>query len=185
MTSAFDAQHGTNATHHDPDQSSNARMQLESTLEMLLQSLLEIGICASDVQPSALETADDGVASGFPGGLIGRKVSQTLDHLAELYANKDAVADVNIPLDVISYVDQGKNPHAYTREMIERVSGENMYTNGILSADYRDILTTQMTEAFPELAPLVKERQQSSQQAINGDNGRSHDMAGQEVKMEH
>lgn len=33
-----------------------------------------------------------------------------------------------------SYVDQGKNPHTYTRELIERVAGENMYTNGILSA---------------------------------------------------
>lgn len=33
-----------------------------------------------------------------------------------------------------SYVDQGKNPHMYTKEFIERVAGENMYTNGILSA---------------------------------------------------
>lgn len=33
-----------------------------------------------------------------------------------------------------SFVDQGKNPHLYTKDFIERVAGENMYTNGILSA---------------------------------------------------
>ncbi|KAM0788987.1 hypothetical protein ACM66B_003057 [Microbotryomycetes sp. NB124-2] len=158
-----------------------ATARLEATLESLLQSLLEIGICASDVQPSAVESAPDGVASGFPGGLVGRKVSQTLDHLADLYANKDSVADINIPLDVINYVDQGKNPHTYTREMIERVAGENMYTNGILSAvaDYRDILNSQLAEAFPELAPMVKD---ASVSAANGD---GQDQAELDVKMEH
>lgn len=71
--------------------------QLEQTLEQLLQSLLEMGICASlshlnysmrdiadtntytqtgasDVQDSALETSLNGAASGNPGGLLGRKV---------------------------------------------------------------------------------------------------------------
>lgn len=116
---------------------------LEGRLEQLLQSLLEMGICesplrvrcrpwltlsagASDVQESALETSVGGVASGYPGGLIGRKAcvspfssciagirgadttihdrAQTVDHLAELYALKDTVADVRIPLDVIKCV---------------------------------------------------------------------------------
>nr|CRX78968.1 hypothetical protein ls5930a1_00036 [Leucosporidium scottii] len=138
---------------------STPQAALEGRLEQLLQSLLEMGICASDVQESALETSVGGVASGYPGGLIGRKAAQTVDHLAELYALKDTVADVRIPLDVINYVDQGKNPHVYTREFIERVAGENMYTNGILSAvtDYRDILHSELGEAFPELAEYLKD----------------------------
>ncbi|KAK4055513.1 hypothetical protein OIV83_000059 [Microbotryomycetes sp. JL201] len=186
MTSTLEGQHGpppTDTSHSNhlmmPNESLPATAQLEATLEGLLQSLLEIGICASDVQPSAVETAPDGVASGFPGGLVGRKISQTLDHLASLYGNKDSVADINIPLDVINYVDQGKNPHTYTREMIERVAGENMYTNGILSAvsEYHDILTSQMSEAFPELASMVKN---SSTSQVNGD---EHNHA--DVKMEH
>ena len=32
-----------------------------------------------------------------------------------------------------SLVDQGKNPHLHTKNFIERLAGENMYTNGILS----------------------------------------------------
>ena len=34
----------------------------------------------------------------------------------------------------LSSVDAGKNPHTYTRDFVERVAGENMYTNGIISA---------------------------------------------------
>lgn len=122
---------------------STPQAALEGRLEQLLQSLLEMGICespvsrlcsssltpsagASDVQESALETSVGGVASGYPGGLIGRKAcvsrsssriaeslradmlsccrAQTVDHLAELYALKDTVADVRIPLDVIKCV---------------------------------------------------------------------------------
>lgn len=60
----------------DPHSGSASAPQaaLEATLESLLQSLLEVGICASDVQESALETSVGGAASGYPGGLLGRKV---------------------------------------------------------------------------------------------------------------
>jgi hypothetical protein len=39
-----------------------------------------------------------------------------------------------VPHEVIDYVDQGRNPDIYTKELLDRVSGENMYTNGILDA---------------------------------------------------
>jgi hypothetical protein len=74
---------------------STPQAALEGRLEQLLQSLLEMGICesplsrfcssfltlfagASDVQESALETSVGGVASGYPGGLIGRKACVVL-----------------------------------------------------------------------------------------------------------
>ncbi|BGP39031.1 hypothetical protein JCM10450v2_002988 [Rhodotorula kratochvilovae] len=133
------------------------RLQVEQTLEHLLQTLLELGICASDVQETALESSPDGVASGVPGGLVGRKAQQTIEQLARLHEQKDLVGNVNIPIEVINLVDQGKNPHLHTKNFIERLSGENMYTNGILSAvtDYRDLLRAQLGEAFPDLAEYV------------------------------
>ncbi|GAA5889768.1 hypothetical protein JCM8208_001126 [Rhodotorula glutinis] len=133
------------------------RVHVEQTLEQLLQTLLELGICASDVQETALESSPHGVASGTPGGLVGRKTQQTIEQLARLHALKDTVADVNIPIEVINLVDQGKNPHLHTKSYIERLSGENMYTNGILSAvaDYRDLLRAQLGDAFPDLAEYV------------------------------
>ncbi|GAA5927737.1 hypothetical protein JCM3775_006067 [Rhodotorula graminis] len=133
------------------------RVQVEQTLEQLLQTLLELGICASDVQETALESSPHGVASGTPGGLVGRKTQQTIEQLARLHSLKDTVVDVNIPIEVINLVDQGKNPHLHTKNYIERLSGENMYTNGILSAvtDYRDLLRAQLGDAFPDLAEYV------------------------------
>ncbi|TNY19726.1 mediator of RNA polymerase II transcription subunit 10 [Rhodotorula diobovata] len=140
-----------------PAQPVPPRVQVEQTLEHLLQTLLELGICASDVQETALESSPHGVASGVPGGLVGRKTQQTIEQLARLHAQKDLVADVNIPIEVINLVDQGKNPHLHTKNYIERLSGENMYTNGILSAvgGYRDLLRAQLGEAFPDLAEYV------------------------------
>ncbi|KAI5480385.1 hypothetical protein MNV49_000960 [Pseudohyphozyma bogoriensis] len=130
---------------------------VELTLEALLQSLLEMGICASDVQETALESSMGGAASGYPGGLIGKKAAQTVEHLIRLHEIKDEVRDVMIPMDVISSVDAGKNPHQYTRDFVERVAGENMYTNGMLTAisDYKSVLDAQLVEAFPELAEFV------------------------------
>ncbi|GAA5986742.1 hypothetical protein JCM10908_000877 [Rhodotorula pacifica] len=143
------------ANHVDP---LPPRVQVEQTLEQLLQTLLEMGICASDVQESALESSVGGVASGQPGGLLGRKAQQTVEQLSRLYAQKDLVNDINIPIEVINLVDQGKNPHLHTKNFIERLAGENMYTNGILSGitDYRDLLRAQLGDAFPDLAEDVK-----------------------------
>ncbi|GAA5950844.1 hypothetical protein JCM21900_002038 [Sporobolomyces salmonicolor] len=156
-----------------PSSTAPPRLQIEQSLEQLLQSLLELGICASDVQDSALEASPQGVASGVPGGLIGRKAQQTVEHLARLHAQKDLVADVHIPLEVINSVDQGKNPHLFTKDFIERLSGENMYTNGILSAvsDYRDFLTSQLADAFPDLADCLATPPPASTSSATAANG--------------
>ncbi|GAA5841216.1 hypothetical protein JCM5353_001201 [Sporobolomyces roseus] len=134
------------------------RLQIESSLSQLLQSLLELGICASDVQESALEASVGGVAQGLPGGLIGIKANQVVQRMARLHEQKESVGDVMIPLEVVATVDQGRNPHTFTKDFIERLSGENMYTNGILSAvtDYRDLLNEQMKDAFPDLADMLQ-----------------------------
>ncbi|GAA5927502.1 mediator complex subunit NUT2 [Sporobolomyces koalae] len=168
-----------------PPATARPRLAIEHSLEHLLQSLLELGICASDVQETALESHPDGVAAGHPGGLIGRKAAQTVDSLARLHAIKDTVHDVMIPLEVISSVDQGRNPHLFTKDFVERLSGENMYTNGILSAvtDYRDLLTEQMKDAFPDLATALGPTRAALDETTNGthpvengaSNGQPHD----------
>ncbi|GAA5962550.1 hypothetical protein JCM3765_003725 [Sporobolomyces pararoseus] len=147
------------AAHSQAAAPTSSRIRLEQSLEQVLQSLLELGICASDVQESALESSN-----GQPGGLIGRKTSQTIQSFARLDSLKGSVGDILIPLDVISQVDQGRNPHLFTKDFIERLSGENMYTNGILSAvsGYRDLLVESMKDAFPDLAEFLDKQQSSS-----------------------
>ena len=80
------------------------RLRIESSVSHLLQSLLELGICASDVQDSALESSIGGVAQGLPGGLIGIKANQVVNRMKGLHDLKDTVRDVMIPLEVVAYV---------------------------------------------------------------------------------
>jgi hypothetical protein len=52
----------------------------------------------------------------------------------QAHVNLPQTRSLLVPHEVIDYVDQGRNPDIYTKELLDRVSGENMYTNGILSA---------------------------------------------------
>ncbi|POW23546.1 hypothetical protein PSHT_00085 [Puccinia striiformis] len=62
------------------------RAQLEDKLEQLLQSLLEVGICTSDVQENAREGGRTGRGEPLgPGGLVGKKINESIEHMAELY----------------------------------------------------------------------------------------------------
>ncbi|GAA5837491.1 hypothetical protein JCM3766R1_006820, partial [Sporobolomyces carnicolor] len=97
--------------------------------------------------------------------------TRTIESFARLHSIKDSVRDVMVPLEVISSVDQGKNPHLFTKDFIERLAGENMYTNGILSAvsEYRDLLTEQMKDAFPDLVDhLDQQRSRTLSHSTNG-----------------
>ncbi|GAA5983882.1 hypothetical protein JCM5350_007585 [Sporobolomyces pararoseus] len=139
------------------------RVVIEQSLEQVLQSLLELGICASDVQETALESSN-----GQPGGLIGRKTVQLVESLSNLHSIRSPGGDgLMIPLEVINQVDQGRNPHLFTKDFIERLAGENMYTNGILSAvsDYRDLLVESMKDAFPDLKDYLENQQLPEQRA--------------------
>lgn len=44
---------------------------------------------------------------------------QELDHL------KNQFMDVKIPLELLEYLDQGKNPQLYTKECLERTLNKN------------------------------------------------------------
>ncbi|KAH9461509.1 hypothetical protein MJO29_008997 [Puccinia striiformis f. sp. tritici] len=131
------------------------RAQLEDKLEQLLQSLLEVGICTSDVQENAREGGRTGRGEPLgPGGLVGKKINESIEHMAELYElNANMASEIPIPVEVITQVDQGTNPDRWLRSFVERAAHENMYTNGILSNvnQYRSLLQSQLADYFPDL----------------------------------
>ncbi|KAK9897832.1 hypothetical protein P389DRAFT_169851 [Cystobasidium minutum MCA 4210] len=157
---------------------------LEGELQGLLESLLELGVCTSEVHPSAVEAAPNGEVhndqhhqeNGIPsstansawsgykhaGGLVGRKVQDSIQAMQSVFnahINLPQTRELLIPHEVIDYVDQGRNPDIYTKELLDRVSGENMYTNGILDAvsSYQEILAFEMKAAFPMLTDVIDE----------------------------
>ncbi|PLW13931.1 hypothetical protein PCANC_00123 [Puccinia coronata f. sp. avenae] len=131
------------------------RAQLEEKLEQILQTLLEVGICTSDVQENAREGGRTGRGEALgPGGLVGKKINESIGQMAELYEiNANLTSEVPIPLEVITQVDQGTNPDRWLKSFVERAAHENMYTNGILSNvnQYRSLLRTKLADHFPDL----------------------------------
>jgi len=128
---------------------------IRDSLHTLLNSLLELGVCASDTQSAGLEGNGVNAFSDVPGGLVGRKVTDAVRDLGALHALAPTVQDVLIPIEVIDTVDNSRNPHLYTRNFVERVASENQYTNGILRSvqAFRDDLVGQLELHFPQINP--------------------------------
>lgn len=63
-----------------------------------------------------------------------------------------------IPIPLITYVENGRNPDVYTREFIELVRRNNQLMRGKMHAfrDFRDILAGEMEAALPELKEDVR-----------------------------
>jgi mediator of RNA polymerase II transcription subunit 10 len=64
----------------------------------------------------------------------------------------------NIPDPLIAYVENGRNPDVYTREMVELVRRMNQLARGKETAfvRFRDVLAREMGTAMPELRADVE-----------------------------
>jgi len=83
-------------------------------------------------------------------------VAQQLHQLVSQYQDLDNVKsslEVQIPKEIVMYVEDGRNPDIYTREFVEIVAKQNQILNGRMRAfaDFRNILAEQISVAFPEL----------------------------------
>ncbi|KAK4231546.1 mediator complex, subunit Med10, partial [Podospora fimiseda] len=63
-----------------------------------------------------------------------------------------------IPLPLMEYVENGRNPDIYTREFVEMVRRMNQLARGKAHAfrDFRDVLAGEMIVALPELKEDVE-----------------------------
>lgn len=62
------------------------------------------------------------------------------------------VASIQLPPEIIDYVDAARNPDIYTREFVELVQRGNQDLKGKKEAfaSFRDVLATEMRSAMPE-----------------------------------
>ncbi|CAO3673141.1 unnamed protein product [Umbelopsis vinacea] len=126
-----------NAT-HTPN-SNSATEAVETQLQELLQSLLDLSIIVYDFQPDGNR-------------LVWNKINDIITHYQNIDRLKDDISEY-IPEEVINYVEQGRNPDIFTRSFIERAAGENQYTNGKIQAvsEFRDLLKSELSQSFPDL----------------------------------
>ncbi|KAF9536866.1 Mediator of RNA polymerase II transcription subunit 10 [Mortierella hygrophila] len=120
------------------------REALEKKLQELIQSLLELSITVYDFQAES-------------NSLVHQKIQELTKQLGEIEAFKDQL-DVMVPWEVLSYIEDGKNPDLFSKTFVEAVAGENQFTNGKVTAmkaslsslSFEAALAQNLGDAFPD-----------------------------------
>ncbi|KAG5732260.1 Mediator of RNA polymerase II transcription subunit 10 [Termitomyces sp. T112] len=116
-----------------------------------------------------------------PGGgkQVGLRVNEVVNHLSTIDDMAQHIKTM-IPLQVLTEVDNSRNPMLLTRERIERAATENQYMNGKIAAinSYRNYLNEALVQNFPELEEYFHARPDEIQLPVdpvaNGANGSMH-----------
>jgi len=111
--------------------------QLEQTLELFQENARQLGVIASDFQPRSQDP-------------LNQKLQTLISGLEELDQMKGQFMDVKIPLELLDYLDQGKNPQLYTRECLERTVNRNKEVNGKIEL-YRKLRASLLKELSDEM----------------------------------
>ncbi|TFK64697.1 hypothetical protein BDN72DRAFT_748492, partial [Pluteus cervinus] len=119
--------------------------ELEMDLVGLANSLYNLG---TTVISDATKERDR------PGGgkQVGLRVNDVVKHLANMDATAERVP-VMVPMQVLTDIDNGRNPVLLTRERLERAATENQFMNGKIAAieSYRTYLNEALCQSFPDL----------------------------------
>ena len=92
--------------------SNKSTENLENKLESFIENMRQINIMVADVQPQAQP-------------VFYQKIQKIAIDLQDINRLKDQVLDVQIPLEVFDYVDQGRNPQLYTKDCLTKAVKKN------------------------------------------------------------
>uniref|UniRef100_A0A915PSU4 Mediator of RNA polymerase II transcription subunit 10 n=1 Tax=Setaria digitata TaxID=48799 RepID=A0A915PSU4_9BILA len=133
--------------------------QLEQTLENFQENARQMGVIASDFTTRSQEP-------------LNQKIHTLISGLHELDHLKNQFMDVKIPLELLEYLDQGKNPQLYTKECLERTLNKNKEMNGKIEMykKFRAMLLKELGEEMPNDMVLyrnLRDRKEASPQHEN------------------
>ncbi|KAF9576401.1 Mediator of RNA polymerase II transcription subunit 10 [Mortierella alpina] len=122
-------------------QTEQTRQDLELKLQELIECLLELSITVYDFQTES-------------GSLVHQKIQELITQLSDIEGFKDKL-DMMVPWEVLSYIEDGKNPDLFSKTFVEAVAGENQFTNGKItalkaSASFEAALSQNLGSSFPE-----------------------------------
>ncbi|KAH9404771.1 Mediator of RNA polymerase II transcription subunit 10 [Tyrophagus putrescentiae] len=123
---------------------------LETSLEGLVENFRQLGIIVSDFQPQG-QTA------------INNKLNQIVYGLKEIDRLKGQVNDLQVPLEVFDYIDDGHNPQSYTKDCMERSLAKNELVKGKIDEyrRFKALLLFELSQEFPN--------EMSKYRAVRGD----------------
>ncbi|KAI8491184.1 PREDICTED: mediator of RNA polymerase II transcription subunit 10-like [Branchiostoma belcheri] len=113
--------------------------QLEQHLEQFIENTRQMGIIVSDFQPQ-----------GQP--VLNQKIHAMITGMQEIDRCKAQLQDVQVPLEVFEYIDQGRNPQLYTKDCMEKSLAKNEQVKGKIDAlkKFRSQLMLELDKVFPE-----------------------------------
>lgn len=113
-------------------------------LSALIELLIETGVLVHDNQGTTQSHQ-----------VLVHKFNQIIKQLEEIPSNE--TSQFPIPLDIINYIEDGRNPDIYTREFIEVNAKSNARLKAKMEnfAKLRDILSVKVGNEFPDLKDVV------------------------------
>lgn len=126
-----------------PKATADALEQSGQQISQIVELFIELGVLVHDFQGSDASTES----------LVVR-LNQTIEQLDTLTRlSKPHLTGLPVPLDVLQYIEDGRNPNVYTREFVESTRKSNQHLRGKMVAfeQLRDILGTKIEREFPEL----------------------------------
>ncbi|KAM4549808.1 mediator of RNA polymerase II transcription subunit 10 [Fundulus heteroclitus] len=120
---------------------------LEEHLEKFIENIRQLGIIVSDFQPSSQ-------------AVLNQKLNFMISGLQDIDKCQKQLHDINVPLEVFEYIDQGRNPQLYTKECLERALARNEQVKGKIDTmtKFKSLLISELSKVFPEEMAKYKEK---------------------------
>ncbi|CAK9304082.1 unnamed protein product [Gordionus sp. m RMFG-2023] len=112
----------------------NMEHQLEELIEHI--RLLEIMVC--DFQPQSQNN-------------LNHQLNSIIKSLQDLQKSKAIIYDIQIPLDLIEYVDKGLTPEIYIKDYMDKCLFKNEEAKNRVESlkKFKDTLMTEINKVFP------------------------------------
>jgi len=127
--------------------------KLETQLEMFTENVRQLGIIVSDFQPQGQS-------------VFNQKIQMMVSGLQEIDKLKNEVNEVQVPLEVFDYIDQGRNPQLYTKDCMEKALTKNEEVKGKIDSykRFKANMKVELSQVFPnEMAKYRAVRKASEQ----------------------
>ncbi|KAA8917319.1 hypothetical protein TRICI_000535 [Trichomonascus ciferrii] len=123
--------------------------EVQEQLKQIIETQIELGILIHDFE-ATVEGKE---------GLLER-INVLTNQFQQL--NQSAYKNLQhktVPLDIVEYIENGRNPDVYTREFVELLAKQNQYVNGKMHAmnNFRNILSAQIKDAYPDLESSIND----------------------------
>eukprot|EP01102_Stenamoeba_stenopodia_P013558 TRINITY_DN4418_c0_g1_i1.p1 TRINITY_DN4418_c0_g1~~TRINITY_DN4418_c0_g1_i1.p1 ORF type:complete len:156 (-),score=33.59 TRINITY_DN4418_c0_g1_i1:54-458(-) len=115
----------------------NGSRKLEERVEHFIEHLRETAIIAEN--PSGNQA------------LFSEKIEEMLEGFNAIDALRHSI-DVEVPLEVLKFIDEGRNPDLYTKQSLELCTSKNAITRGKFDAikSLRDGLEEEIKKVMPK-----------------------------------